>query len=251
MKQDVILEIAPEFADTEKAKRLTEKFSTSADSDSAIILRLDADGLSMLSDGQVLKGDFTKMLPRLMPARLRGELLLRAAKQKDNTSRIAVDATAGLGEDSLLLAAAGFEVILFERNPVIYELLCDALERAERVDELKTVVSRMKLYNEDSIQAMRNLEIEPDVILLDPMFPQRQKNSLVKKKLQIIQRMEAPCDEELELLRSAISLKPKKLIIKRAPKSPYLAGIKAEYSISGKAVRYDCFVNPFERNVIS
>ena len=42
----------------------------------------------------------------------------------------AVDATAGLGEDSLLLAAAGFEVTLCEADPVIAVLLEDALTRA-------------------------------------------------------------------------------------------------------------------------
>ena len=37
----------------------------------------------------------------------------------------AVDATAGLGEDAFLLAGAGFQVNLYERNPVIAALLYD------------------------------------------------------------------------------------------------------------------------------
>ena len=86
----------------------------------------------MISDGQVLKGDFTRMLPRLKAGKLSGELLVRAAKIKGKEGLLtAVDATAGLGEDSLLLAAAGFQVILCERNPVVYELLRDAVRRAE------------------------------------------------------------------------------------------------------------------------
>ena len=87
----------------------------------------------------------------------------------------------------------------------------------------------------------------PDVVLLDPMFPARQKSSLVKKKLQMIQKLEIPCDDETALLLAAMKTCPKKLIIKRPPKGPYLAGLKPDHSLTGKAVRFDCFVNPADR----
>ena len=87
----------------------------------------------------------------------------------------------------------------------------------------------------------------PDVILLDPMFPERQKSALVKKKLQIIQKLEIPCADEAELFLAAVNAKPKKLVIKRPPKGPYLADVKPDYSISGKAVRFDCIVSPYEK----
>ena len=80
----------------------------------------------------------------------------------------------------------------------------------------------------------------PDVIYLDPMFPARQKSAAVKKKFQLLHHLEAPCANEEELLLAAIAANPRKVIIKRPIKGPLLAGIKPSYSISGKAVRYDC-----------
>ena len=249
LKENFVLEVAPECADTEAAQRLLEHFGMGVDPvEGELTLRLDGEGLSLISEGQTLRGDFTRMLPRLKAGKLQGELLVRTAKIKGADGPLrAVDATAGLGEDSLLLAAAGFQVILYERNPVVYELLRDALERAAAIPELAEITARMDVRNGDSIEAMARLEFIPDVILLDPMFPERQKSALVKKKLQMIQKLEEPCMDERELLLTAMRAKPRKLIVKRPPKGPYLAEIKPDHSITGKAVRFDCFVSPFDR----
>lgn len=232
----------------ETTEQITEKKNTEADARRDGTLQLTEGGLAFVSDGQVLKGDFTRMLPRLKSGNLSGELLVRAAKIKEPSGTLtAIDATAGLGEDSLLLAAAGFRVTLYEHNPVIFQLLKDALERASNIPELAEIVARMQLIHGDSIQAMQCLETPPDVILLDPMFPERQKSALVKKKLQMIQKLEIPCADEADLLLAAMNARPKKLIIKRPPKGPCLAGIKPDYSLTGKAVRFDCFASPYDR----
>ena len=94
---------------------------------------------------------------------------------------------------------------------------------------------------------MEQTEMTPDVILLDPMFPERQKSALVKKKLQMIQKLETPCEDERALFLAAVSAAPKKLIVKRPPKGPHLADAKPDYAITGKAVRYDCYVMPAGR----
>ena len=248
LNQHMLIRIAPECADTETAQRITARFAATADDPDALTLQLDADGLSLISGDQILQGDFTRMLPRLRPDRLNSELLVRAAKIKDPTGPLtALDATAGLGEDSLLLAAAGFHVTLCERNPVIYELLRDAMTRAAGIPELAGIIARMHLINGDSMDVMTQLDTAPDVILLDPMFPERQKSALVKKKLQMIQKLEFPCLDEKALFLSAAQAAPRKLVIKRPPKGPFLAGIKPDYSISGKAVRFDCFATPGAR----
>lgn len=215
--------------------------------ESPVLIRTE-EGLALVSGDQVLIGDFTRMLPRLKPGRLSGELLVKAAKIKNPEGELtAVDATAGLGEDSILLAAAGFRVRLYERNPVVYELLRDALERAARYPELAEIVGRMEAFHADSVKAMGELEQPPSVILLDPMFPARQKSALVKKKLQMIQKLEQPCDDEARMLLTAMAAKPQKLIVKRPPKGPWLADVKPDHSIEGKAVRFDYFVSPCDR----
>ncbi|MBR5228536.1 MAG: class I SAM-dependent methyltransferase [Firmicutes bacterium] len=223
----------------------------------------DEKGLALVSEDQVMRGDYTKMINRVKQHAINKELLAKVAKIKGEEDLVAVDATAGLGEDSLLLAAAGFKVIMFERNPVIYQLLCDTIQRAAEIPELTDIVACMYPHNMDSMEAMKImaegdadtiaqvfgglLSKMPDVILLDPMFPERQKSALVKKKLQMIQKLEIPCTDEMELLKTAMEVKPKKLVIKRPPKGPYLAGIKPDHSLQGKAVRFDCFVNPYDR----
>lgn len=245
--QQIPLLIAPEGADPETAKRLSSIFPSlyPESLSSGLHLCLDENGLALHAGDQVLRGDFLHMLPRLKGHGLAGELLVRAARIKNAPGPLtAIDATAGLGEDSLLLAAAGFHVSLYERNPVIYELLRDTLRRASHIPELTDIVARMQLFHADSIQAMPLAEAPPDVILLDPMFPPRQKSALVKKKLQVIQKLEIPCMDEKELFLAAIRAKPQKLIIKRPPKGPYLADIKPDYSLTGKAVRFDCIAAP-------
>ena len=247
--QSITVLIAPDCAHTDTAQRLLERFPSdtfSAETEAdCLTLRLDGSGLSLIAGDQALQGDFTRLLPRLKGNALAGELLVRAAKIKDADGPLtAVDATAGLGEDSFFLAAAGFHVRLFEHNPVIFELLRDAHCRASEIPELAPIMERMELFHGNSVDAMRQLNIAPDVILLDPMFPERQKSALVKKKLQMIQKLEFPCVEEKELLLTAMAANPKKLVIKRPPKGPYLAGIKPDYAITGKAVRFDCFASP-------
>ena len=252
--QNVFYQIDPDGVAEETMQRIRDAFceyvpGQEREHDSpAVLLKVDRDGVELHSEGQVLKGDFTRMLPRLKGGNLSKELLVRAARIKGAEGPLtAIDATAGLGEDSLLLAAAGFQVTLYERNPVVYELLNDAVRRAAHIPELAETVARMRVVHGDSIQGMKERETPPDVILLDPMFPARQKSALVKKKLQTIQKLEVPCLDEEELLFAAMEARPKKLIIKRPPKGPWLAGIKPDHSIEGKAVRYDCFVSPGDR----
>ncbi len=207
-------------------------------------LRRDDEGLALVGDGMVLRADFMRLLPRLRPDRLGRELLVRAARVRGVEAPTAVDATAGLGEDSLLLAAAGFTVTMFEKDPVIAALLRDALERAASDPRLAGVAARMTLVEGDSVAGLRELDFSPDVVFLDPMFPERTKSAAVKKKFQLLHHLERPCDNEEELLDAALAARPRKVVIKRPPKGPWLAGAKPSHSIAGKAVRYDAIVPP-------
>ena len=81
-----------------------------------------------------------------------------------------------------------------------------------------------------------------DVVYLDPMFPGRSKSAAVKKKFQFLHRLEMPCEDEMALLEAARAAHPRKIVIKRPVKGPHLAGVKPDYTLRGKAVRYDCIV---------
>ena len=207
-------------------------------------LRQGEDGLELVGNGMVLRADFMRLLPRLRPDRLGRELLVRAARVRGVASPAVIDATAGLGEDSLLLAAAGFSVTMFEKDPVIASLLRDALERASNEPQLTKVVLRMRLVEGDSVVGLRELGFAPDVVFLDPMFPERTKSAAVKKKFQLLHLLERPCDNERELLEVALAARPRKVVVKRPPKGPALAGARPSHSLAGKAVRYDVIVPP-------
>ena len=245
-----------------------------------LTLRVDAGGLTLARDGMELRGDFSRMIPRLRQGALQRELLVKAARVKGVDAPTAVDATAGLGEDSLLLAAAGFEVTLCECDPVIAALLQDALRRSADDPQLASAVARMHVVCGDSKEVLRSFATggdgtgscglaadgalrglvagdsadlheplvgdgtPPDVVYLDPMFPGRTKSAAVKKKFQLIHHLERPCDpsEEELLVEAALAAHPRKVVIKRPIKGAYLAGIKPSHSLSGKAVRYDCLV---------
>ena len=241
----VVFANEPTFSESARglADKLSVAFANSFDpTTSPIALRLGAEGL-VLTDGDMeMRGDLTRMIARIKPGRLSGELLVKASKVKGVEQPLLVDATAGLGEDSLLLAAAGFRVWMFERDPVIAALLEDSLRRAEEEPDLKDAVARMRLFKRDSIISLPSLPEQPDVVLLDPMFPGRQKSAAVKKKFQLLHHLEQPCTDERELIDAALAAKPRKIVIKRPRGGPFLAGVKPAYNLTGKAVRYDVIV---------
>ncbi len=206
-----------------------------------LTLLVDREGVSLVGFGLSLRGDFSEMLRRLSDGRLSHEMLVKITKTSSENP-LAVDATAGMGEDSILLAAAGYEVVMFERDAVIAALLRDALQRARRNPSLKEIVGRMRLIEGDSVELMSELARRPELIYLDPMFPERKKSGLINKKLQLIQKLESPCSGEKELLDAALAVKPAKIVIKRPLKGEPLAGRKPSYSVKGKAIRYDVIV---------
>ena len=193
-----------------------------------------------------LRGDFARLLPRLRQDRLHRELLVRAARVRGVDAPTAVDATAGLGEDALLLAAAGFTVTLCERDPVIAALLADTLLRAREDERLSKVAARMRLVEGDAIETLASLDEAPDVVFLDPMFPERRRRASTNKKLQLFQVLERPCEDEDALMAAALTARPRKVVVKRPLKGPHLAGVKPSSSLAGKVVRYDVIVPPRE-----
>ena len=205
-------------------------------------LRHDEAGLALVRGDMALRCDFAQMLPRLRQDRLAHELLVRAARVRGVEAPTALDATAGLGEDSLLLAAAGFSVTLVEHDPVIAALLRDGLERASNEPQLEGVVARMTLVEGDSVEVLAGLAVAPDVVYLDPMFPAKRKDAATKKKLQLFQMLERPCGNEDDLMRAALAARPRKVVVKRPLKGPNLAGLKPSSTFAGKVVRYDVYV---------
>ena len=205
------------------------------------------EGLALVSDELKLIGDYSSLLPRVSNNRVQGEMLVKSVRIKGQTDLFVLDGTAGLGEDSFLLAAAGWDVILCEHNEVIFELLRDTIERAQETEEISEIANRMHPLFIDGVTACESVsagtfDAHPNVIFLDPMFPKKTKNSLTNKKLQLFQKLESPCSTEEELFAAACKTNAAKVVVKRPVKGTYLAGKKPSHSIAGKTVRYDCYV---------
>lgn len=198
------------------------------------------DGLVLKWQDLSLSGDFSPLKRRLKaPGK---EMIVKAAGQpKEGECPVAVDATAGLGEDSFLLAAAGYRVLLFEKNPIIASLLADGIQKALNDPDLSRAASRMEIRQEDSLAALPGLSERPYLVYLDPMFPERSKSGLIKKKFQILKELELPCDDGEGLFNAALASLPDKIIVKRPLKAPLLSDKKPGYVIRGSVIRYDCY----------
>lgn len=179
---------------------------------------------------------------RLRAGEGRGQALPKAAGlSKGRTPKI-VDATAGLGRDAFLLASLGAEVTLIERSPQMHGHLHDALERARAAGGVhEEIVSRMTLLHGDSKDLLP--ELNPEVVLVDPMHPPRHNSALVKKEMRVLRDMVGSDPDQRELMEVALRHARKRVVLKWPLKAAPMAGIqKPSHQILGKNTRYDVFM---------
>jgi 16S rRNA (guanine1516-N2)-methyltransferase len=190
-----------------------------------------------------------KMLFRIQQAGLRKELLARAIGFRPRDNPIIIDATAGLGRDSFILASLGFEVTMIERSPILYVLLQDALERAKTKAETAAAVGRLHLIYADAIDWLATLtkyQTPPHVIYLDPMFPIRQKSASVKKEMVILQDLLRNDEDSDNLFMTAITCATCRVVVKRPRLATMIAKNIAKrapnFSMAGKSSRFDIYL---------
>ena len=172
----------------------------------------------------------------------RGQALPKAIGMKSGSTPTVVDATAGLGRDSFLLASLGAEVTLIERSDQMHRLLSEGMSRAvEAGGDVAEVIKRMMLIHGDSKEILSNLS--PDVVLVDPMHPPRKKSALVKNELRLIRKIVGTDEDAVELMKVALSVARKRVVLKWPLRAEPMAGIKPfSHQITGKSTRYDVFM---------
>ena len=178
----------------------------------------------------------------------KGQTIAKAVGIRAGVTPRILDATAGLGGDSFVFASLGSEVSMIERVPVVRHLLADGLEQATRYAavedaELMNVLQRMQLIEADSLEYLKQLpeEASPDVIYLDPMFPERTKQSLVKKEMRVVHSLVGSDPDADQLLSLAIDKARYRVVVKRPRLAPYLSGVEPKHVLSGKSNRYDLY----------
>lgn len=156
-----------------------------------------------------------------------------------------VDATAGLGRDSFVLASLGCTVYAHERHPVVAALLEDGLARAQQDADISQITQRIEFKygaSHDLLVPIDNPALQPDVVYLDPMFAHEGKQQAqVKKEMQAFRNLVGQDTDADQLLEKALAHARCRVVVKRARKAEPMANKKPSFSLIGKANRFDVY----------
>lgn len=154
-----------------------------------------------------------------------------------------VDATAGLGGDSVKLLKLGCQVVAIEQSPILFALLLDAKIRAEENSLwLERVSPRFQLLFGPSEKILADLSPDQrEVIYLDPMFPEREKSALSKGEMQHLQSLLGDPLPIEGLHDLAYGLSGRRLVLKR-PRHAQALELVADQEFVGQSVRYDVWL---------
>jgi 16S rRNA (guanine1516-N2)-methyltransferase len=168
------------------------------------------------------------------------EMIMRACGFEKGY-RTVIDGTAGLGSDALFLAQQGFEVLALERSPILFALLSDAWMRAG--SDLS-----LSFRHVEAAEMLTSLEEsqKPDVVYLDPMYPEKKKTALSKKEMQFLQEIliEPSAEENLSLFRAAMKAARFRVVVKRPLWAETFVDseiAKVSYAYEGKSLRFDTY----------
>ncbi|MBY0413673.1 MAG: class I SAM-dependent methyltransferase, partial [Bdellovibrionales bacterium] len=135
----------------------------------------------------------------------------------------------GTGKDSLLIFYFGAKLTSFERNPAVYLLLKDALQRYPLEFNLVYGDASKIEYSE-----------RPEVIYYDPMYPTKKKSALPRKEMRIFKEMVGEDLDSKKFLEWALQTATERVVVKRPLEAGPLIE-KPTASYSGKSTRYDMY----------
>ena len=212
-----------------------------------VYLRYDERGLSLCKQGEkgVVQVDFASGAAQYRRTKGGGELIAKAVQ---HTARPVVwDATGGLGRDSFVLANLNLAVHTFEQHPAVFALLQDGLHRAAQSPEIAAIAARITLHQGNAAAQMATLAAQigkPDVVYLDPMYPERQKSAAVKKEMAYFHELVGQPEnaDDAALFQAARTVAKKRVVVKRPRLGVFLCGEKPAYQYEGKSTRFDVYL---------
>lgn len=176
-----------------------------------------------------------------------GQDLAKAVGIKSGIRPEIIDATAGLGRDSFIMASLGSKITLIERSQIMHDLLADGMKKASNAGgRTSEIISRMRLIYGDAIELIP--QMSSDVIYIDPMHPLRQKSALVKLEMRQIRSLVGEDIDQIELVKTALHAESARVSLKWPAKTPLPDAVpKCTYQIVGKSVRFDIFINSLKK----
>lgn len=253
--------LASSFATTDKnlATELKLPYLEHITSDGGIvevIRNIDDNKLELLCNTGVKESPFRidfrkgKFLQRLKSSNQ--ELVSKALAGSD----LVIDFTAGMGRDAMILASSGIDVVMVERNYLLYLLLDQAREELKVAES--SLYERIRLFNFDAIRDINKLENMVSSfdgqkkhisVYLDPMYPgdPRARKSAVKKDTQILHMLANSQEGDhyhASLISSALKLANYKVVVKRPKSSSWIhTAFEPNVSLHGSTQRFDIYLN--------
>ena len=262
-KHQLSLSLSPELVTIKFNQKRREQYCN--ETTKPILLLDDKNKLSWLSGGLSVAPEWDKLQRRVVSAGRKTELLLQAAKITADSQII--DATAGFGHDSLILASTGAQVIMLEQQPIMALLLLAEQQRMSTQPNWQKLMARLQIINTDALSyfdthyfadIQDNLAVTTaiDMVYLDPMFPNDSyqdsktgKGAKVSKHMQALHHLAHPptSEQELQLLQGARAVisyplngnKQGRVIVKRPKDAPLFANQSPDESWHNEAVRFD------------
>jgi 16S rRNA (guanine1516-N2)-methyltransferase len=211
-----------------------------------LYLLYEDNGLALAKAGHkgVVRVDFVQGTARHRRLFGGGELLARAIQAKSQP--VVWDATGGLGRDAFVMASLGLEIVVFEHNPYVHALLADGLQRALADEQTAQIAQRISLhYGSIVLLEKEQKQITlPDVVYLDPMYPQKQKSAAVKKEMAYFHDLLGTADahNDQALLLAAQKFARKRVVVKRPANGVVLAEKTPAFQYLGKTTRFDGYL---------
>lgn len=233
------------------AKKLSIPLVQNKTDEFQFLLICSDDGLALKQTGKNGPGAITvNFLSGASQYRLkhgggRKQALARAVGLKKGIQPTVIDATAGLGRDGFILAHLGCHVHMIERSPILAALLEDGLQRAKQAKQTADIIkSRLQFTQTDSKNFFKKLQQEdyPDVIYLDPMYPERTKSSLVKKEMRILRGLAGNDQDAEDLFKIALGCARNRVVVKRPRLAPTISNMPPSHQIKGKTSRFDVYL---------
>lgn len=201
-------------------------------------------GRSLKKEPTELRVDFVNgpVAHRLRFGGGRGQDIAKAMGLRAGKTPTIVDATAGLGRDSFLLASLGAQVTMIERSAKMHALLADGMARAaQEGGDFADIIGRMTLLHGDAKDVLPTLDCE--AVLIDPMHPPRKNSALVKLELRQVREIVGTDGDAADLVKAALRHARQRVVLKWPAKADPIAGIKpCSHQIRGKSTRYDVFM---------